>query len=165
MATHERGVHGDVLPALDAGYAAEETAGEVAARGFWEQAWRRFRKDKVAIASGIAIILMLLVAFVGLPIAEHILNRTPYTINVNAVKNFGPLPFWSHAPSPSGQSTWFYVLGTSDTAGHDEFLQMLAGAQVSLEVAILSTIFGLTLAIRTRIQASRGPLRVSRAVR
>ena len=146
MATHEPPLHGDVLPGLDAGYAAEDASG-VVARGFWEQAWRRFRRDRVALASGIAIILMILVAFIGLPIAEHILNRTPYTINVNAVKNFGPLPVWSHAPSPSGHGTWFYVLGTSDTAGHDEFLQLLAGAQVSLEVAIISTILGLSLGV------------------
>ena len=31
----------------------------------------------IAIASGIAIILMILFAFIGLPIAEHILSRTP----------------------------------------------------------------------------------------
>ena len=147
MATHEPPLHGDVLPAVDAGYASEDAGGGVVARGFWEQAWRRFRRDRLAIASGIAIILMILFAFIGLPIAEHILNRTPYTINVNAVKNFGPLPVWSSAPSPSNHSTWFYVLGTSDTAGHDEFLQMLAGAQVSLEVAIISTIFGLALGV------------------
>jgi peptide/nickel transport system permease protein len=151
MATHESPLHGDVLPAVDAGYAAEDAGGGIVARGFWEQAWRRFRRDRIAIASGIAIILMILVAFIGLPIAEHISGRTPETINVNAVKNFGPLPFWSHAPSPSASptnhSTWFYPLGTSDTAGHDEFLEMLAGAQVSLEVAIISTIFGLALGV------------------
>jgi peptide/nickel transport system permease protein len=151
MATHEPPVHTDVLPAADSPYAGEDAGGGVVARGFWEQAWRRFRRDRIAVASGVAIILMILVAFLGLPIAEHLMGRTPYTINTNAVKNFGPLPFWSHAPSPTASptnhSTWFYPLGTTDTAGHDEFLQMLAGAQVSLEVAIISTILGLSLGV------------------
>jgi peptide/nickel transport system permease protein len=147
MATHEPPLHTEVLPAPDAGYAGEDAGGGVVARGFWEQAWRRFKRDRIAVASGVAIILMILVAFLGLPIAEHLLGRTPYTINTNAVKDFGPLPAWSHAKSPSGNSTWFYVLGTTDTAGHDEFLQMLAGAQVSLEVAIIATILGLSLGV------------------
>jgi peptide/nickel transport system permease protein len=118
----------------------------VVARGFWEQAWRRFRKDRVAVAGGIGIILMLLTAFVGLPIAEHLLGRTPFSINTNA-QGFTPLAPFSHAPTASGQSTTFYLLGTSDTAGHDEFLWMLAGARVSFEVAILSTFFGLVVGV------------------
>ena len=33
---------------------------EVKARGYWEQVWRRFKRDKIAIAGGITIILLLL---------------------------------------------------------------------------------------------------------
>ena len=51
------------------------------------------------------------------------------------------------AVTASGHGTTLYVLGTSDTAGHDELLGMLAGAQVSLEVAILSTFFGLLFGV------------------
>ena len=32
---------------------------EVKARGYWEQVWRRFKRDKIAIAGGITIILLL----------------------------------------------------------------------------------------------------------
>jgi peptide/nickel transport system permease protein len=119
---------------------------EIIARGQWEQAWRRLKKDKVAIAGGIAIIVMMLAAFVGLPIAEHLLGRTEFTINTNA-QSYTPLGPWSHAPTPSGLSTTFYPLGTADTAGHDELLWMLAGARVSFEVAILSTVFGLLIGV------------------
>ena len=35
---------------------------DVRARGYWEQVWRRLRHDKVAIASGIVIILLIAVA-------------------------------------------------------------------------------------------------------
>jgi peptide/nickel transport system permease protein len=146
MATHETPVLPGAAPAV-AGDLLEAGEGDVVARGFWEQVWRRFKRDRVAIASAIAIVLMVLVAFVGLPIAEHISGRTPYTINVNAVKDFGPLPPFSHAPSPSGHGSWYYPLGTSDTAGHDELLQMLAGAQVSFEVAAFSTVLGLAAGI------------------
>jgi peptide/nickel transport system permease protein len=89
----------------------------------------------------------LLTAFIGLPIAEHISGRTPESINVNAVQNYNPLPPFSHAPTPDNKSTTYYLLGTTDTAGHDEFLWMLAGAQVSFEVAILATIGGLLIGV------------------
>ena len=41
------------------------------ARGYWEQVWSRFKRDKVAVASGIFIILLIVAAFVGAPIAKH----------------------------------------------------------------------------------------------
>ena len=50
---------------------------EVKARGYWEQVWRRFKRDKIAIAGGITIILLLLMAFVGAPIAAHLLGHGP----------------------------------------------------------------------------------------
>ena len=43
----------------------------VKARGYWELIWIRLRRDKLAIAGGIFIIFMFLVAFVGAPIASH----------------------------------------------------------------------------------------------
>ena len=52
----------------------------VRARGYWEHVWRRFRRDKVAIASGIFIILLVLVAFVGAPIAQHFIGHGPNDI-------------------------------------------------------------------------------------
>src|ERR1041384_8492749 len=50
---------------------------EVKARGYWELVWRRFRRDKVAIASGIFIILLIAVAFGGAPIAQHYIGHGP----------------------------------------------------------------------------------------
>ena len=50
---------------------------EVKARGYWEQVWRRFRRDKIAIAGGVMIIVLLLAAFIGAPIAAHFLGHGP----------------------------------------------------------------------------------------
>ena len=85
MATQDRR---EVLSA-GAGLAAEvalETGGElgeiqqqVMARGYWEQVWRRFSKDKVAIASGIFIILLFATAFAGAPIASSWLGYSTMT--------------------------------------------------------------------------------------
>ncbi|HET7428385.1 MAG TPA: ABC transporter permease [Gaiellales bacterium] len=145
MATSDRPVVSGVAPG-----AAEITTGPeepaVIARGYWEQAWRRFKRDRVAMFGAFTIIFLILVAFIGLPIAEHLLGRSQYDINVNA-QGYQPLGPFSSAPNATGTGTTFYVLGTSDTAGHDEFLGMLGGAQISLEVAIISTIIGLGVGI------------------
>src|SRR5205807_816767 len=44
----------------------------VRARGYWEQVWRRFRRDKVAIGGGLFIIFLFLSAFAGAPIAARL---------------------------------------------------------------------------------------------
>src|ERR1051325_583832 len=49
----------------------------VRARGYWEQVWIRFKKDKIAIGGGVTIILILLAGFIGAPIAEHFLGHGP----------------------------------------------------------------------------------------
>ena len=65
---------------------------------------------------------MILVAFVGTPIANHLLGRTAYSLNTNA-QGFEPALPWTHAPTAAGNCCTLYVLGTSDTAGHDELLR------------------------------------------
>jgi peptide/nickel transport system permease protein len=130
---------------------ASESGGElgdieaVQARGYWELVWRRFRRDKVAIASAVFIVLLLLTAFVGAPIAKHVVGHGPTDI-------FAAVPQVVQLPSllPAGPMTHFtnpytghrdvMVLGAANRLGQDEFLRLLYGARVSLEVALLSTI-------------------------
>ena len=52
----------------------------VKARGYWEQVWLRFRRDKVAIAGGVFVIVLIIVAFIGAPIAQRILGHGPNEI-------------------------------------------------------------------------------------
>jgi peptide/nickel transport system permease protein len=130
---------------------ASETSGElgdveqVRARGYWELVWIRFRRDKVAIASSIFIVLLILTAFVGAPLAKKWVGHGPNDI-------FAAVPAVVEIPSllPAGPMTHFVnpytgghdvmVLGAANRLGQDEFLRLLYGARVSLEVAIFSTI-------------------------
>jgi peptide/nickel transport system permease protein len=124
----------------------EGEIGDIRARGYWEQAWRRFRRDRIALFSGIVIILIVLTAFIGAPIAVHLLGHGPNDIDTNAVINFAPAPPFSHVQDANGKGT-YYVLGASDAVGRDEFLRILYGARVSLEVAVVSTMIGLFIGI------------------
>jgi peptide/nickel transport system permease protein len=46
-----------------------------------------------------------------------------------------------------GSGTTLFVLGSDSQLGRDEFLRLLYGARVSLEVAILATIFGMIIGV------------------
>jgi peptide/nickel transport system permease protein len=127
---------------------------EVRARGYWEQVWRRFRRDKVAIGSGVFIIFLVFVAIAGGPIAAHFLGHGVNDFNQDAgsagvqALPVGPLSHVScsgFAIPPTEcvahpEAKQLYVLGADGALGYDEFLRLLYGARVSLEVAILSTI-------------------------
>jgi peptide/nickel transport system permease protein len=119
---------------------------DIRARGYWEQAWRRFRRDRIAVLSGVVIILIVLVAFIGAPIAVHLLGHGPNDINTNAVINYAPAPPWTHVKDANGNEQ-LYILGASDAIGRDEFLRVLYGARVSLEVAVIATLIGLFVGV------------------
>jgi hypothetical protein len=55
------------------------------AYGYWELVWRRLRRDRVAAASAIALLIVFLVCFVGEPVAEHFLGHGPNDIFPMAV--------------------------------------------------------------------------------
>jgi peptide/nickel transport system permease protein len=122
---------------------------DVKARGYWEQVWRRFRRDKVAIVSGLFIIFLFVAAFAGAPLAEKWLGHGPNDIfpteGVDQV-SLVPVGPWTVAQSPSGEEILF-VLGASDTLGRDEFLRLLYGARVSLEVAFGATFLSMFIGV------------------
>jgi len=121
---------------------------EIKARGYWEQVWRRFRRDKVAIAGGLFVIFLILTAIFGGPIAAALLGHGPNDLNGNAVDSrllpVGPM---TRVTSSTGEGTSLYILGASDTLGRDEFLRLLYGARVSLEVAIMATTLSMMIGV------------------
>jgi peptide/nickel transport system permease protein len=126
---------------------------ETRARGYWEQVWRSLRRDKLALAGAAFIVFLVFLAAAGGPIAAHFLGHGPNDLNLNAgLHGLKQLPVgpWSYVPCsgfavpPSGckahpNGTQLYILGADGQLGNDEFLRLLYGARVSLEVAVLST--------------------------
>src|SRR5215207_6735090 len=146
MAQKEKGR--EVLSA-GAGLAAEvalESGGElgeitsVRARGYWEQVWIRFRKDKIAIGSAIFIVFLVLVCFVGAVIAEQLIGHGPDDLFFDGIDDrlIPKGPFSQVTTPQTGAQEWF-ILGADGSLGRDEFLRLLYGGRVSLEVAVIST--------------------------
>jgi peptide/nickel transport system permease protein len=127
----------------------------VRARGYWEQVWRRFRRDKVAIGGGLFIVFLFLAAFVGSPIAARLLGHGPNDlfaggVNPDTLLPVGPLTHVSTIPYPGATghfSSTFFILGGDGQLGRDEFLRLLYGAQVSLEVAIGATLLSMLIGV------------------
>jgi peptide/nickel transport system permease protein len=121
----------------------------VRARTYWEQVWIRFRRDKVAIVSGIFIIFLILVAAVGGPLARHFLGHGPNDLFFTAVnQDLLPVGPWTHVEDINhpGHTTLF-IFGADSTLGRDEFMRLLYGARVSLEVAVMSTLIVMSIGI------------------
>jgi peptide/nickel transport system permease protein len=133
--------------------AALARAESIRARGYWEQVWIRFHRDRLALASLVFIVVLVLVAIFGGPIAAALLGHGPNDIFFSGVNdNLLPVGPWTDVQTPGGGTTLF-VLGADGTLGRDEFLRLLYGARVSLEVAALSTLGVMTTGVTMGIVA------------
>jgi peptide/nickel transport system permease protein len=113
------------------------------ARSPLEDFWRRFRRDYVALAASSFILLVVLAAVAGAPLAAYFTGHPPDRQFVNGLTIDGiPLPPLSHevganglTQNPHGQ---FFLLGT-DKLGRDVLVRLLYGARISLLVAFTAT--------------------------
>lgn len=86
--------------------------------------WRRFRRHKVALFGAVVLVLMALFALIG-----HLL----YPVDPNAIDQVN----WTGYPLAPGVAG--HVLGT-DENGRDLLARLMAGAQISLTVAISAVV-------------------------
>jgi peptide/nickel transport system permease protein len=114
----------------------------IAARSPWELFWRRFRDDKLALASLIFIILLVLVAIFAPLVIKIVGAPGPDVRDTNALDIFG---------TPTGPSS-SHIFGV-DQLGRDVFSRTVYGARVSLIVAVLSTAIATIIGIITGLLA------------
>jgi peptide/nickel transport system permease protein len=114
---------------------------EVKARRYWEQVWIRFRRDRFAVVSIFVIVFLVLASFPGAYIAEKVLGHGPNTPFFDGVdERLVPVGPWTYVTDPQTGEKTLLVLGADGSLGRDEFLRLLYGGRVSLEVALLSMI-------------------------
>jgi ABC-type dipeptide/oligopeptide/nickel transport system permease subunit len=107
---------------------AEIDATAIAARSPWQLFWRRFREDKLAMASLVFLGILVLVAIFAPLVVKLAGAPGPDTRDTNALDIFGT------ATGPSS-AHWFGV----DQLGRDVFSRTIYGARVSLIVAVAAT--------------------------
>ena len=124
---------------------ARVAAGEpvVHARGPWEIAWRRLKRDRVALAGAFFIVLLVLFALAAPLFAE----MTGHAVDDNDVRNG-----LDERNIPVGFNTNGYPLG-ADQLGRDLLVRAAYGARTSLFVGLSATILSLTVGIFAGIAA------------
>jgi peptide/nickel transport system permease protein len=140
--------------------------------GQWTLFWRRFKRDKFAVASGIVLLLLLLACFVLEPILERALGHGPNEIFPSATnfaaKPVGPWAWVVDSTSSAAETTdkTLFVLGGDGSLGRDEFLRLLKGGQASLTIglgsALLAVLIGVPLGALAGLLGGRTDAVVSR---
>jgi peptide/nickel transport system permease protein/oligopeptide transport system permease protein len=132
------------LTAPEAGVGPAEA---IQGRSLGQIAWRRLKRDKVAIGGGIFLIFLVLVA-VFAPVIVHYLGSPPNQFHQNLVDTAGG----TMAPKGAfGGMSWDHLMGVEPVNGRDIFSRVVYGARISLLIALfatlLSVVIGTTLGI------------------
>ncbi len=104
----------------------------VEGRSQWQLTWRRLRGDKVAVASMVVILVMVVLA-IGAPVIAALVHHPANTAYPNTGENA--------VGNPVGPGTNGFWLGTDDV-GRDLMVRIFYGARVSLFVGLVTTAIG-----------------------
>jgi ABC-type dipeptide/oligopeptide/nickel transport system permease subunit len=101
----------------------------IVGRSPWQIFWRRFRRDRFALAGIVVVLLMVALALLAPVIASEVVHHGPNDVDQRATLDEYGLP-----KGPNAQY-WF----GADDAGRDLFVRVLYGARTSLFVAVFAT--------------------------
>lgn len=113
-------------------------------RSLRQIAWQRLKRDKVAMAGGIVVVILVLAALLA-PVIAWLTGQTPYQYNEALVDPLtgGALNDPADPMSgidPLGGMSLEHPLGLEPGKGRDMFLRVVYGAQISLLVAFCATV-------------------------
>jgi len=111
----------------------------VQGRSLTRIAWMRLRRDKVALAGGIVVVLLVLVAVLSTPIIA-VFGHPPLEFHQDQIDPATLLPKGDFGGMGSE-----YLLGVEPVNGRDIFSRILAGAGVSLLIGFLATILSVVI--------------------
>lgn len=108
----------------------DERAGEALVRPritYWQDAWRRFKQNRLAMLGLVMLAALVLSAAFGPVFAKHTYEEQDY----------------AHLNEPPSGEYWF---GT-DAVGRDLFVRVLHGARISLAIGVVSSLINLTIGV------------------
>jgi oligopeptide transport system permease protein len=112
----------------------QEIAQPIAGTSLWRDAWRRLRKNRLAVFGMVVMFIMIIAVVIGPAIIKW---TTGYTYDLIPTDNS-----LVKAMPPS----WTHLMGTDD-AGRDIFARVLQGGRISLMVGIISTTVSLIIGV------------------
>ncbi len=127
---------GEPLPELPEGLG---DGAAIEGRSLWQIAWRRLRRDKVAMAGAFIVIFFILVA-VFAPLIVSLLGHPPNDFHEDLVDPDTALPI-----GPYGGISRDFLLGVEPINGRDVFSRIVYGSRISLLVAFLATVLSVAI--------------------
>src|SRR3954452_10584847 len=137
----EASISDEAAPTADA--AQERNVGEkaIAGRSLKQIAWRRLKRDRVALAGGIVIIILIFIAIIA-PLLMKLLGHPFDEYHGDQVDP----PLGTPLGKLGGISRNF-ILGVEPVNGRDIFSRIVYGAQTTLTVAFLSAFLSTFLGV------------------
>ncbi|MEZ0089862.1 peptide/nickel transport system permease protein [Streptacidiphilus sp. EB129] len=106
-------------------------------------AWRRFRRDRTGVVSGLVVAAFFLVG-IGAPVISWLYGKDPYT--TYGQNTPGLLNDYGYPAGPMGGISGQYWLGLEPGLGRDVFMQLVYGIRtsllISLAIVLLITVIG-----------------------
>jgi oligopeptide transport system permease protein len=126
-------------------------AAPVPGTSLWKDAWRRLRRNRLAVLGMALVTLVVTAALAGPPILAAATGYTYDYIPADSalIRSFPPFT------APDGSFSWTHPMGT-DVAGRDLLARVLLGGRISLMVGLISTL--VSLVIGTAFGATAGYL-------
>jgi oligopeptide transport system permease protein len=112
----------------------QETGALIEGTSLWRDAWRRWRKNKLAVIGGIIVILIVLASLIG-PVIIKALTGYTYDLIPSDRTLVRAMP-------PS----LMHLMGT-DPQGRDVLARVLVGGRISLMVGLVSTAVSLVIGV------------------
>ena len=116
------------------------TGETVAGTSLWQDAWRRLRRNRLAMGGIVVVGLIVTAALAGPPLLELTTGATFDYIPADAAR----LRAYPPLTAPDGSFSWTHPLGT-DTSGRDLLARVLLGGRISLMVGIIATFVSLLI--------------------
>ena len=117
--------------------AAGPGAARIEGRSLGQIAWRRLRRDKVAMAGGIVIVLLVLIAIIG-----PYLVQNPNVYNSNLID-----PTFSRPIGPWGGISLAHPFGVEPVTGRDMLSRIVVGSRYSLLIGFLATVLAVVIGV------------------
>jgi peptide/nickel transport system permease protein len=116
-----------------------EGAGAIEGRSLGQIAWSRLKKDKVALAGGI-VVLLLIVGSILAPLIVKLLGHPPNEFHQEFINPDTQVPY-----GPYGGISKDFLFGLEPVNGRDLFSRVLYGSQISLLIAFLATLLSVVI--------------------
>jgi len=110
---------------------------EIQGRSLGQIAWMRLRRDKVAMAGGVTIVVLVLIAIIGPYFVQN-----PDTYHANLIN-----PTFSRPNGPFGGISLAHPLGVEPLTGRDMLARIVVGARYSLLIGFLATALAVVIGV------------------